>query len=439
MPSLLESGLFRTIAAMRIRVGTPCKPQLAKPAHGVDDAMDEFSGANERRKKRAGAAADEGEEEVSVLAERKYDGMRAQIHLLDSGDDVLIYSRNCENVTARFPDVVDTFKGMMTERASLRGSIFDCEVVAIDRESGKLRAFQDLSSRSRGGGGGGGDAKPKREVDVCVMLFDCLRAGADSLVDRPLAERRGEIARLLPDLDAMQGRVQMAHSRTFVVSRAVGGDGDDDANAAARAEIDAFFRESLEQQCEGLMFKRLAGPGSVYAPGSRTSWLKLKRDYCESGRDTLDLVPIGAWYGNGRKAGWFSPFLMACYNPETETYESLCRCMSGFSDEFYKAKTEFYKDGRLLESAEKPIYVDTNESCSVWFQPTEVWEIVGADYTLSPVHTAANALMGDDGRGIGLRFPRFVREREDKGVEDATEPEAVYDLFLAQSRRADGS
>ena len=59
------------------------------------------------------------------------------------------------------------------------------------------------------------------------------------------------------------------------------------------------------------------------------------RDYCEGLRDSLDLVPIGAWYGNGRKAGWFSPFLLAAYDPETETYASVCRCMSGFTDAFY--------------------------------------------------------------------------------------------------------
>ena len=131
--------------------------------------------------------------------------------------------------------------------------------------------------------------------------------------------------------------------------------------------------------------------------------------------------------------GWFSPILLACYNREKETYESVCRVMSGFSDEFYKAKTALYKD-RILDA--KPFYFDTGEMCSVWFEPTEVWEIVGADYTLSPVHAAANALVGSaSGRGIGLRFPRFLRERDDKAIDDATEPDAIHELFLAQSRR----
>ncbi|XP_020267643.1 DNA ligase 6-like [Asparagus officinalis] len=78
-----------------------------------------------------------------------------------------------------------------------------------------------------------------------------------------------------------------------------------------------------------------------YCASKRTdAWLKVKRDYIEELGDSLDLVPIGAWYGNGRKAGWYSPFLMACYNPDAEEFQGVCRVMSGFSDEFYKSNDE---------------------------------------------------------------------------------------------------
>lgn len=69
-----------------------------------------------------------------------------------------------------------------------------------------------------------------------------------------------------------------------------------------------------------------------------SNWVKItltRRDYCEGLRDSLDLVPIGAWWGNGRKTGWFSPFLLAAWDPEKEEYQSVCRCMSGFTDAFY--------------------------------------------------------------------------------------------------------
>ena len=68
------------------------------------------------------------------------------------------------------------------------------------------------------------------------------------------------------------------------------------------------------------------------------------RDYCEGLRDSLDLVPIGAWWGQGRKTGWFSPFLLAAWDPEKEEYQSVCRCMSGFTDTFYAEVSHSYSD-----------------------------------------------------------------------------------------------
>jgi len=69
---------------------------------------------------------------------------------------------------------------------------------------------------------------------------------------------------------------------------------------------------------------------ATYEPDVRTSgWLKLKKDYIEGMVDSLDLIPVGAWYGNGRKAKWWSPVLLALWNPRTERAVALCKCMSG--------------------------------------------------------------------------------------------------------------
>ena len=95
--------------------------------------------------------------------------------------------------------------------------------------------------------------------------------------------------------------------------------------------------QAFEAGTEGLMLKSLEGK---YEPSKRTeSWIKLKRDYCEGLHDTLELVVIGAWQGQGRKVKWYSPFLLAAYDPDTETLQTVCRCLSGFSDEFYVAAT----------------------------------------------------------------------------------------------------
>jgi ATP-dependent DNA ligase len=84
--------------------------------------------------------------------------------------------------------------------------------------------------------------------------------------------------------------------------------------------------------CCQLLLKSQQKP---YQAAACALWGMPRRDYCEGLRDSLDLVPIGGWYGNGRKAGWVSPFLLASWDPETETLATVCRCMSGFTDVFY--------------------------------------------------------------------------------------------------------
>ena len=88
--------------------------------------------------------------------------------------------------------------------------------------------------------------------------------------------------------------------------------------------------------CEELRdFMDLAPAYSRSGLGTGLKPIAMCRDYCEGLRDSLDLVPIGAWHGNGRKVGWLSPFLLAAWDPEAEEFQSVCRCMSGFTDAFY--------------------------------------------------------------------------------------------------------
>eukprot|EP00198_Chlamydomonas_reinhardtii_P008670 XP_001698007.1 predicted protein [Chlamydomonas reinhardtii] len=206
---------------------------------------------------------------------------------------------------------------------------------------------------------------------------------------------------------------------------------------ASRAVMDMLL-QSFNTGAEGLMLKRLDG-ASAYEPSRRSeAWIKassecvcVKRDYCEGLRDSVDVVPIGAWYGQGRKVKWFSPFLLAVWDPVREEFQSLCRCMSGFSDQFYAAAKE--RLGATIIPGPKPYY-NTGERCSVWFEPTEVWELRGADLTLSPVHRAASGRLHTE-RGVGMRFPRFIRVRDDKRPEDATTPDDIVHLYNKQTRK----
>lgn len=522
--TLVEEGLEALREKCIITPGVPVKPMLAKICEGVADGLRQLG-------------------QGPFLAEYKYDGQRAQIHLGDDGQ-VKIFSRNCEDRTQSFPDVVMLIRE--AAKGGCRSCVVDAELVAVevnDEGDVRLRAFQDLATRARGEVQVG-----EIRVHVCVFVFDILFVDGTSLLQLPLRARRERLISALCNMS--KGRVEMATSKEIcpsegaavkdigaleqvdleaatditekgegppaeragaiqvgpatstLVERAVPGDiGHEENHDADRVDLVAiedvdheaqstagppasipspstatppapapspptsalsvpapspstsppsapapslptsapspplltlstegqvwdYLLEAFAAGTEGLMLKRL-DTSAAYEPSRRSeSWIKVKRDYCEGLRDSLDLVVIGAWYGQGRKVHWFSPFLLAVWDPEREEYQSLCRCISGFTDAFYTETTARLK--QTIIPGPKPYY-NTPEQPDVWFEPKEVWEIRGADLTLSPVHKAAVGLLHSS-RGVGLRFPRFIRRREDKAPEQASDPQLVCDM-----------
>jgi len=167
---------------------------------------------------------------------------------------------------------------------------------------------------------------------------------------------------------------------------------------------------------------------SALTPGSKS-----KKDY-HTAADTLDLVPIAGWHGQGRKSKWWSPVLLAVRNPDTGSLEAVCKAISGFTDKFYAdIKAKYDEDSDNVIS--RPAYVEyKGPEPDVWFEPQEVWEMVFADITLSPVYTAAIGLASDE-RGLSLRFPRFLRKRDDKGVDEASTADFLAALFRKQEAK----
>lgn len=183
---------------------------------------------------------------------------------------------------------------------------------------------------------------------------------------------------------------------------------------------------------------------STYEPDKRCeSWLKVKKDYVDGLGDSLDLVPIGAWHGMGRKATWWSPMLLALYDPATGVLQAVCKCISGFTDAFYKDLNVRYAEGsdtcvaaRYGEPSPFGIEFETGSLWpDVWWKPSEVWEIRGADVTISPNYTAAIGLVSEE-RGLSIRFPRFIKRREDKSIEQASTPATLAKIYFEQQRAA---
>ena len=199
--------------------------------------------------------------------------------------------------------------------------------------------------------------------------------------------------------------------------------------------IQTLLDESVKASCEGLMVKMLDTSGSGYEPSKRSrNWLKVKKDYLSGIGDSLDLVVLGAYYGKGKRTSVYGAFLLASYNSTSETFETVCNIGTGFSEAILES---LYTDlSALVIDKPKPFYTHSSvpkDQPNVWFEPRRVWEVKSADLTLSPRYKAGAAeLMDASERGVSLRFPRFIRGREDKGPEQATGSRQVIEMYRQQ-------
>jgi DNA ligase-1 len=197
-------------------------------------------------------------------------------------------------------------------------------------------------------------------------------------------------------------------------------------------EVEDFFEEAIEDGCEGIVCKSI-GKESVYKAGARGwLWIKFKRDYKSEMTDTVDLVVVGAFYGRGRRAGTYGTLLLATYNKDTDTFESVTKLGSGFTD---KDLSQLPAILQKHEVPRKHSRVQTALEADVWFEPAIVLEVLGAEITLSPIHMSAMDSIRK-GSGLAIRFPRFTgKYRADKAAEDATTSAEIVIMYRNQLKK----
>ncbi|MBE0448466.1 MAG: ATP-dependent DNA ligase [Actinobacteria bacterium] len=378
---LAEGGL-EAVKKFHVTVGKPIRPMLAERLKTPEEIMARTGG--------------------ECVAEYKYDGERVQIH--KRGSEVTLFSRRIENITKQYPDVVELAKA--TIRADT--AIIEAEIVALDPETGENRPFQELMRRRRKYG----IEEMAKEFPALIFYFDCVYADGRDLTELSFPERRKILGQIVTTTDRAR----------FVEFSIV-----DSVNA-----LEEFFEQAVQQGTEGVICKAV-GPESIYQAGSRGwLWIKYKREYRSEMADTVDLVVVGAYYGRGRRAGVYGSLLMAIYLPESDTFRTITRLGAGFTDKDLAELPKMLEEYRIESRHPR---VETKERPDVWFVPGLVLEVIGAEITLSPLHTAG-LNMFRSGSGLAIRFPRFTsRYRFDKAPEDATTEQEIIDMYTSRIRK----
>ncbi|KAI8336881.1 ATP-dependent DNA ligase [Choanephora cucurbitarum] len=389
VPALLKYPLNELLDHCTMHPGIPLKPMLAHPTKSLTDILDRFEGQN-------------------FTCEFKYDGERAQIHRLEDGT-IHVYSRNSENMSVRYPDIMSAVHKWI--KPTTTSFILDCEAVAWDKVEQKILPFQVLSTRKR---------KDVKEEDITVRVaifaFDCLYLNGESLLQQPLQQRRARLR------EAFQETTD-----EFYFAKHLDSNNIDD--------IQTFLDVSITSNCEGLMVKSFDSKEATYEPSKRSrNWLKVKKDYLSTVGDSMDLVVIGAFHGRGKRTSVYGAFLLACYDPETEEYQTICKIGTGFSDENLQLFYNTLKD-HVIEQPKRFYCLGENPvKPDIWFEPCQVWEVKCADLSVSPRYMAGVGRV-DPSKGISLRFPRFIRVRDDKDPEDSTSSEQICQFYYDQANQ----
>jgi DNA ligase-1 len=377
----VEKGI-EGIKRFRVSIDEPIRPMLAERLSSPEEILEKLGG--------------------KCVAEYKYDGERLQAH--KRGSYVTLYSRRLEDISSQYPDAVELFKRYV--RAG--EAILECECVAVNLSSGEMRPFQELMHRRRKYG----IEQAMEDYPVSLFMFELLYVDGKDLTLEPYPMRRKMLEKTIEESE----RVKLAQS--IITS--------------SKREVEKFFLKAIEDGCEGLVCKSIA-KDSVYQAGARGwLWIKYKRDYKSEMRDTVDLVVVGGFHGRGKRAGTYGALLLAAYDSENDTFETVTKCGTGFTDE------DLAKLPNMMQKhvvSHKPPRVNSMLEADVWFEPFVAIEILGAEITLSPIHTCARDVVRK-GSGLAIRFPRFTgKYRPDKAAEDATTVAEIIEMYRNQLKK----
>ncbi|MDD1777713.1 MAG: ATP-dependent DNA ligase [Candidatus Helarchaeota archaeon] len=377
---LVNEGL-NSIKKMKVEYLTPVRMMLTQRLPSLEEILEKLGG--------------------KCACEFKYDGERLQIHV--SGKEMMLFTRNLENVTSQHPELHTLIRTLKSAEFIIEG-----EIVAINEESGELLPFQELMHRRRKYS----IQEAIEKYPTCLFVFDILKLNEEDLLDKPYTDRRKLLEGIVKELDHLK-------LATAIVT--------DNAK-----DMEKFFNYSIESGCEGIMAKSVQ-PDSIYQAGARGwIWIKFKQSY-QKMRDSIDVVVVGAYMGHGRRAQTYGALLCAVLNRNDGTYETICKLGSGFTDDNL---AQFLPKFEEIKRETKPLQIRTliKPEPDIWFEPKFIAELIGDEITLSGVHPAGFGVIRANS-GLAIRFPRFIRWREDKALEDITTTEEIIDMYKRQIKQ----
>ncbi len=350
LPAVAAAALAdgaEALAEFRLQVGRPIAPMLAQTAKTTDDALTRLGG--------------------DAVFEWKLDGVRLQVHR--AGDEIALFTRTLDDVTARLPEVVDAVRSL-----PVRTLVADGEAIAL-RPDGRPHRFQVTASRL---GSRRDVAAGQAITPISLFLFDVLHLDGTDLLDDPTARRIEILDSIVPEVHRVQ--------------RMITGDPD-----AARE----FLADTLRHGHEGLVAKSLTAP---YEAGRRgAGWLKIKPVH------TLDLVVLAVEWGSGRRRGWLSNIHLGARDPVNGGFVMLGKTFKGMTDEMLAWQTERFRS----------LAVGATDQWVVPLRPEQVVEIAFDGVQTSSRYPG----------GLALRFARVVRYRDDKSAAEADTIDMVRSLY----------
>ncbi len=377
---------LKAVRQLPVTVGKPIRSELCERLPNTEKAIEKM-----------------GEVDVQY----KFDGFRVQLH--KNGEHVSMFSRNLENMTHMFPELIEGAK----KQIKAHSVILDSEALAYNPESEEFLPFQETTKRRRKYN----IEEIAKQLPLKAFVFDILYKDGKSLIDKPLTERMKILK------ETIQGEEILIPTKNQTIKDA--------------KKLSWLLEDAISKGLEGIVIKKLDSP---YEAGARNfNWVKLKRHATGELHDTIDCVILGYIFGRGKRTAFGAgALLVGVYDKKQDLFVTVSKIGTGLSDEEWQS---IKKLTHGLELAHKPARVDSLITPSVWVKPEIVIEVLADEITRSPIHTAGAVITSTDGKevrepGYALRFPRLVSFRnKDKKPEDATTIKELIEMYQQQGKK----